>query len=278
MIIDSHVHFWDLNLFSYAWISPQSTVLYRTYRPEDIWPHLQTSCVAGAVFVQANDLVEESDWVLGLTEEFSWLLGVVGWVDLAAPDIESTLDRLGGHPRYKGVRAGASGVDWLEGYSVQRGLRALAERGLSLDVLTSPTELVRLPMILRKHPHLQIIVDHLAGAPIASGQLRQWQQDFREVASEPNAVAKVSGMLTAAICGDGTFADIEPFLQTALDCFGPQRLMFGGDWPVSLLAASYANTVTATQRALQGVCAADAEYIWYKTAQRVYRLDLNQLP
>lgn len=150
------------------------------------------------------------------------------------------------------MRAGASGVDWLEGYSVQRGLRALAERGLSLDVLTSPTELVRLPMILRKHPHLQIIVDHLAGAPIASGQLRQWQQDFREVASEPNAVAKVSGMLTAAICGDGTFADIEPFLQTALECFGPQRLMFGGDWPVSLLAASYANTVTATQRALKG--------------------------
>lgn len=94
MIIDSHLNFWDLYRFSYAWISPQSTVLYRSYTPDDIWPHLQTSGMAGAVFVRSNDLVEESEWALSLTEELSWFLGVVGWVNLAAPDIESTLGTL----------------------------------------------------------------------------------------------------------------------------------------------------------------------------------------
>ncbi len=274
MIIDSHLHFWDLELFPYEWISPQSSVLYRTYTPDDIWPHLQTNGVTGAVFVQANNLIEESEWVLGLSEIYPWILGVVGWVDLAAPDIESTLNRLARYPRYKGVRAAAPGSDWLESSSVQRGLFALAELGLSLDVLTSPTELARLPRVLRSHPNLQVIVDHLGGAPIASGSLKQWQQDFREVALETTVVAKVSGMLTAARNEDGTLADIKPFLQTALDCFGSQRLMFGGDWPVSLLATSYTDTVTTTQRALRDISAEKVDYIWYKTAQRVYRLDL----
>ncbi len=278
MIIDTHLHFWDLAHFRYAWISPDSATLHRTYLPADIWPHFQSCGVRGAVFVQANDLIEESDWVLGLTEHYPWLLGVVGWIDLAAPDIERTLDRLCAHPRYKGVRAGAPDPSWLLGDAVQPGLRALATRGLSLDVLTGPAELALVPTLAAQHPDLTVVLDHLGGPPTASGDLPAWQRQFAAAAAAPNVVAKVSGLLTQAQRPDGSLADIGPVVQTALDCFGPQRLMFGGDWPVSLLAAPYPAIVDATRRALSDLSQEDMAHIWHKTAERVYRLALTETP
>ena len=172
MIIDTHLHVWDLARFRYSWISPcVSATLHRTYLPTDIGRHFQSCGVTGAVFVQANDLIEESEWVLGLTEQHLWLLGVVGWVDLAAPDIERTLDRLSANPRFKGVRAGAPGPNWLLNDSVQPGLRALAKVNLCLDVLTGPDEFALLPKVASLHPDLSIVLDHLGGPPTASGDL-----------------------------------------------------------------------------------------------------------
>lgn len=272
MIIDTHLHIWDLARFHYAWISPDSAVLHRTYLPADIWPHFQACGVGGAVFVQANDLIEESEWVLGLSERYPWLLGVVGWIDLAAPDIQRTLDRLCAHPRFKGVRAGAPGTDWLLGDAVQPSLRALAKRGLSLDVLTGPAELALLPALAAQHPDLTIVLDHLGGPPTASGDLTEWRRLLGAAAAAPNIVAKVSGLLTQAQRPDRSLADIGAVVQTALDSFGPQRLMFGGDWPVSLLAAPYPAMFDSTRLALSGLSQEDAAHIWQATATRVYRL------
>ncbi len=272
MIIDTHLHIWDLARFRYAWISPDSGVLHHTYLPADIWPHFQACSVTGAVFVQANDLIEESEWVLSLTDTHPWLLGVVGWIDLAAPDIERTLDLLCANSRYKGVRAGAPGPGWLLDDAVQPGLRALARRGLSLDVLTGPTELTLLPMVAAQHPDLSIVLDHLGGPTTASGDLAEWRRQIAAAARAPNVVAKASGLLTQAKRPDGSLADIGPVVQTALDCFSPQRLMYGGDWPVSLLAAPYLAMFDATRRALSDLSQEDTARIWHGTARRVYRL------
>ena len=273
MIIDSHLHIWELTRFHYPWIAQQSAALLRqTYLPDDIWPQFKTLGVSGAVFVQATDLIEESEWVLSLTERFPWLLGVVGWADLAAPDIDTVLARLARHPRYKGVRAGAAAPNWLLDDSVQPGLRALVKHGLSLDVIAGEDELQLVPELARRHPELTIIVDHLGSPATDSGDLNGWQRDLAAAAIHANVVAKMSGLLTQAQCDDGALADIGPVVQTALACFGSQRLMYGGDWPVSLLAASYPATVAATQRELRDLAPNDAANIWHATAQRVYRL------
>jgi L-fuconolactonase len=273
MIIDSHLHIWDLARFPYPWIAQQSAALLRqTYLPDDIWPQFARLGVSGAVFIQATELIEESEWVLGLTEQYPWLLGVVGWADLAAPNIDAELARLARHKRYKGVRAGLDAPAWLLDDRVQPGLRALARHGLSLDVIAGEDELPLVPELARRHPELTIIVDHVGSPATDSGDLAAWQRDLAAAAALANVVTKLSGLLTQAQCEDGSLADIGPVVQTALACFGSHRLMFGGDWPVSLIAASYPATLEATQRELRDLAPDDAANIWHATARRVYRL------
>jgi L-fuconolactonase len=211
--------------------------------------------------------------VLDLTRDFRWLLGVVGWVDLADPRAGRVLDDLARHQCFRGVRFSTSARQWLLDDAIQPGLHALAERNLSFDVLANHEQLSSVPALLRSHPDLRFVLDHLGGPPIAHGDLAAWHRDLAQVAALPNVAAKISGLLTVARRGDGSLADIRPAVRAALDCFGPQRLMFGGDWPVSLLAAPYASTLDTMRDALSELPSHDAEHIWFRTAQRVYRLE-----
>jgi L-fuconolactonase len=273
VIIDTHLHLWDLDRFDYAWISRDNDILHRDYLPEHIAPQLTAAGVSGAVFVQACSDPAESDWVLSLADAHPWLLGVVGWIDLAAPHAAAQIARLARAGRFKGVRFGHVGHDGLLADSLQPGLRALAARGLTLDLLAGGEALDLLPELARLHPDLTFVLDHLGAPPLAGGDLADWRRRMIAIEREPNVAVKVSGLLTQARLPDGRWADIAPAVRHALAVFGPHRLMFGGDWPVSLLAAPYTTTVDATRRVLADLPAADAVQVWQTTARRIYRLD-----
>ena len=269
MIIDTHLHLWDLARFDYDWIQRGAPPLGRSFLADEAERTLQTAGVGAAVFVQADGSVAEAEWVLRLTDEFPWIRGVVGWVDLAAPDAADVLARLAAHPRFRGVRAGSSEKSWLLDDAAQPGLRALTARRLTLDVLTGPRELDLLPSLLRAHPDLTVVLDHLGAPPLAEDApaMDDGRRRFDAAAAQPNLAAKVSGLLTQA-----RGADITPAVRHALDAFGPDRLMFGGDWPVALLAADYADTLARLRTALRTCGVADDAPLWHANAQRVYSI------
>ena len=269
MIIDTHLHLWDLARFEYAWITRGAPPLGRSFLADEAERTLHTAGVDAAVFVQADGSVAEAEWVLSLTESHPWIRGVVGWIDLAAPDAAATLARLAAHPRFCGVRAGSSAPDWLLDDTAQPGLRALAAHGRTLDVLAGPRELEFLPRLLRAHPNLTVVLDHLGAPPLADGApaMDEWRRRVDDAAAQPNLVAKVSGLLTQA-----HGADITPAVRHALDAFGPDRLLYGGDWPVALLAAGYADTLAHLRAALHACGVADDAPLWHANAQRIYSL------
>jgi L-fuconolactonase len=268
-IIDTHLHLWDLQRFDYAWITRGAPPLGRSFLVDEAARTLRDAGVGEAVFVQADGSVDEAEWVLSLTASHPWIRGVVGWIDLAAPDAAPTLARLAAHPRFRGVRAGGPEQDWLLADAVQPGLRTLAAHQLTLDVLAGPRELALLPRLAAAHPSLTIVLDHLGAPPLADGDdaMRTWRAALAAAAAAPNVVVKISGLLTQA-----RGAPIEPAVRAAVDAFGPQRLLYGGDWPVALLAANYADTLLRLRRALAACGIDEHADMWANNARRIYRL------
>jgi len=275
-IVDTHVHFWDLDRFHYFWLKPEYGILYQTYLPEQIRQEMDKAGVERGVFVQANHLLEENDWVLSLAETHDWIAGMVGWVDLTAPNVGGLLDRYMRNPRFKGVRHlihEEPDDRWLLRSDVQPGLQALAARSLTCDIVALPRHLPYLPEVVGRHPRLNFVIDHMAKPPIASGKLDSWARDLAAVAAFPNVYCKVSGLLTEATPGDWTAEELKPAIQIGIDLFGFDRLMFGGDWPVSLLASSYQEVVAATRAALGEVSQENLAKFWSGNATLFYRLD-----
>jgi L-fuconolactonase len=275
-IVDTHVHFWDLDRFNYFWLKPEYGILYQTYLPEQIRREMEVAGVERGVFVQANHLLEENDWVLSLVDTHGWIAGMVGWVDLTDPDVGRLLDGYVRNPCFKGVRHlihEEPDDRWLLRPDVQPGLEALAGRGLTYDVVALPRHLSYLPEVVGRHPNLNFVIDHMAKPPIASRELEAWARDLEAVAAFPNVYCKVSGLLTEATPGAWTPEELKPAIQIGIDLFGFDRLMFGGDWPVSLLASSYKEVVDATRAALDGASQADLKKFWSGNAVRFYRLD-----
>jgi len=274
-IVDTHVHFWDLDRFHYFWLKPEYGILYQTYLPEQIRQEMDKAGVQRGVFVQANHLLEENDWVLNLAETHTWIAGMVGWVDLTNPQVGAVLDKYMRNRRFKGIRHlihEEADDRWLLRPDVQPGLEALTQRGLTYDIVALPRHLPYLPEVVSRHPKLNFVVDHMAKPPIASGDLDAWARGMQAVAALPNVYCKVSGLLTEAKPGTWPEA-LKPVLQIGIELFGFDRLMFGGDWPVSLLASSYKEVVDATQAALAGAPEADLVKFWSGNATRFYRLD-----
>ena len=273
-IVDTHVHFWDMDRFHYFWLKPEYGILYQTYLPEQIRQAMDEAGVARGVFVQANHVLEENDWVLSLAETHTWIAGMVGWVDLTDPNVGALLDRYTRNPRFKGVRHlihEEPDDRWLLRPAVQPGLAALAERGLTYDIVAFPRHLPYLPEVVSRHPQLNFVIDHMAKPPIASGNLDDWAHGMQAVAAFPNVYCKVSGLLTEAAPGTWPEA-LKPVLDIGIELFGFARLMYGGDWPVSLLASPYTEVVEATGSALAGATHTDLAKFWGDNAMRFYRL------
>ncbi|MFF7945629.1 amidohydrolase family protein [Streptomyces griseorubiginosus] len=273
-VVDAHHHVWDLAVRDQDWIAADSP-LRRTFTVGDLAAEARAAGVDRTVLVQTVTVPEETPEFLALAAGHDLIAGVVGWTDLTRPDIADELARLRELPGgsfLKGIRHQVQAEPdprWLLRPDVLRGLAAVAEAGLVHDLVVLPHQLPACVEAAESLPHLTFVLDHLGKPPIASGALEPWASDLRALAALPNTVCKLSGMVTEADPAHWTVDDLRPYADTALDAFGPDRVMYGSDWPVCTSAATY-DDVLVTARELIGQ--GDADQVLAATATRVYGL------
>jgi L-fuconolactonase len=275
MTIDAHLHVWDLAVSEYAWLTPEHGALHATFPPSAARAELAAAGIDAAVLVQAEDSERDTGYLLDVAGEHSWVAGVVGWVRLDDPARAARqLDRWQQHRAFRGVRHLVHDdprEDFLDLPSVRRSLRMLAERGLPFDVPDAwPRHLDAVERLAADLPELTVVVDHLAKPPRGRDDFGQWQEAIRAVARHPNTVAKVSGLQFPG--APFTTAAIRPVFDHALELFGPARLMYGGDWPMTVAEGGYA----AVWRVLSGLIGElsqdERACLLSGTAKRVYGL------
>jgi len=275
--IDAHHHFWQLSRpFDYRWLdAPKLTRIRRDFLPEDLLPHLEARGIGGSIFVQTQHDLAENLWVLDLCDRYPFLKGVVGWVDLAAPDCADQISRMRENPRFVGVRhvvQDEPDEDFLIRPDVLRGLASLESAGVPFDVLIYVKHLRHVPTLARRLPQLCMTIDHLAKPDIAHGGFDAWRADFAACGKFPNVFCKLSGMVTEADWATWRPADLKPYVDEALVTFGPDRLMYGSDWPVCELAASYEQVHDALESNLAALSQAEQAEIFAGTARKFYAL------
>lgn len=250
MIVDAHQHFWQPGRFDYPWMTSDLGILYRDYMPADLEPELIKNNVTQTVLVQASNSMAESRWLLSLADEVEFIAGVVGWVDLPSAGIEAQLEELSAHPKFKGVRhlvESEPADDWLVQPAVLRGLQRLAAYGLSYDLLVHTRHLRHARTVAETCPELRLVIDHLAKPPIANRGFDEWSREIEPLAAFPNVWCKLSGLVTEANWQSWKTDDLRPYVEHVVELFGPERLMFGSDHPVCLLAASYKRVLESFQ-------------------------------
>ena len=275
MRIDAHQHFWDLDRFEYRWMPPGPSVLRQNFLPRHLEPILRRNRFDGSVVVQANTLLAETRWLLQLASENEFIRGVVGWVDLTDARVGEALDEFQRHPKFKGVRHIAHDepeVNWLLRPDVIRGLRETARRGLPYDLLLRPVHLALVPLLAERVPGLRMVIDHIAKPGIAGRVMEGWAQDMAAAAAIPHVWCKVSGMITEA-APQWKSADLQPYAAHVFGLFGPERLMFGSDWPVCLLACErWKQVLAACTQALGPLRIEQRDKIFGATAASFYSL------
>ncbi|MEU1530091.1 amidohydrolase family protein [Streptomyces fagopyri] len=279
MRVDAHHHVWDLSVRDQDWITgPGLRPLRRDFTVDDLRPEAAAAGIGRTVLVQTVTVAEETPEFLGLARESELIAGVVGWTDLTRPDVADELARLRELPggRYlKGIRHQVQDEpepDWLLRPDVRRGLAAVAAAGLVYDLVVLPHQLPGCVRAALDHPELTFVLDHLGKPPIADGALEPWAGDVRALAALPNTVGKLSGLVTEADLARWTVDDLRPYAETALAAFGPGRLMFGSDWPVCTLAASYTQVVAVSEELTDVLDEGERADVFGGTALRVYRL------
>ena len=242
--IDAHQHFWRFSPAVHDWITSSMVILRDDFGPSDLAPLLATEGIAGSIAVQAAATLEENTFLLGLADEHSQILGVVGWVDLTASPTarDRHLERFASHPKAVGIRHLVQDEPddrFLERADFRAGVASLAAHDLVYDLLIHTRHLEVATDFVRAIPDVPMVLDHLAKPPIASGDLAEWKRGIHQIARAENLSAKISGLVTEANWQRWKPAEFRPVLDTALEAFGPTRLMLGSDWPVCLLSAGY---------------------------------------
>lgn len=278
-VIDAHQHFWRLGQpapFNYGWLdAPQNAPIKRDFLPEHLEPHLRIVGVEKSIFVQTQHNLSENRWALELAERYDFIAGVVGWVDLAGPDCERQLLEFKDHPKFVGVRHVAQDEpddDFVVRPDVLRGLQALERHAVPFDLLFYVKHLRHAVTLAERLPELPMVIDHLSKPHIKQRRMDDWLPQFKTAARHPNLYCKLSGLVTEADWQHWTAEDLKPYVQQALDRFGPERLMFGSDWPVCLLASDYAGVVALAQALVSGLSDAERAAVFAGTAARVYRI------
>jgi L-fuconolactonase len=274
MIIDAHFHCWRLARGDYGWLTPALAPIHRDVTLDDWLREARPLGVQGGVLVQAAPTEAETDFLLDQAERFGAVLGVVGWVDLLAADAPERIARLATRPKLKALRPmlhDLPDADWILQSALDPALQAMAAHGLAFDALVRPLHLPRVIELCRRHPSLQVVIDHGAKPDIAHAQWQPWADDVARVARETQAVCKLSGLLTEAGPRPARGA-AQRWAAHLLDAFGPQRLLWGSDWPVLELAASYGNWWGDVQSLLTRLPATDRAAVLGHNTRRIYRL------
>jgi L-fuconolactonase len=278
-VVDAHHHLWDLDVRDQDWITGAALVpLRRNFLLGEYRPLADANGVTATVVVQTVTVPGETPELLALAASSDLIAGVVGWTDLTAPDIADQIAALTERPgggRLVGLRHQVQSEpdpDWLTRPDVLRGLAAVAQAGLVYDLVITPGQLAAAARAAAAVPDLTFVLDHLGKPPIASARTDPWAADLRRLAALPNTVAKLSGLVTEADWHRWQVADLRPYAEVALDAFGPARLMFGSDWPVCTLAASYPDVLAAARDLTAGLTPAEREAVFAGTATAIYGL------
>jgi L-fuconolactonase len=273
--IDAHHHLWEFNDREYGWMSEEMTVLRRDYYIPELRAALRAGGIDGTVVVQARQTIDETRWLLRVREGAYMIRGVVGWVPLADPDVRAYLDEFATDTGLKGVRHVLHDEPddfYLLRDDFNNGISLLREYRLVYDLLIFERHLPQTITFVDRHPNQVFVLDHIAKPRIRERSLSPWQERMRELAKRENVYCKLSGIATEADWSAWTDEDLKPYVDTVLETFGPRRLMFGSDWPVLLLAATYEKWVATISRTLEALSTEEKSRIWGGTAMEAYRL------
>ena len=243
MIIDSHQHFWKYHPVKDAWITDDMKVIQSDFLPEHLHAILQENGVHGCVAVQADQSEDETQFLLDLAATHPFVKGVVGWIDLRADKLSERLDHFSQYEKLKGFRhivQGEPDPAFLLREDFCEGVRTLMQYDLSYDILVYPIQLPAVEKFVQLFPDQRLVIDHMAKPYCKTGDIAAWEKSMRAIAQSGSVYCKLSGLVTEADWQNWTAKDFQPYLDVVLEAFGPQRLMYGSDWPVCLLAASYA--------------------------------------
>lgn len=276
MRIDSHQHYWKINRGDYGWITPDISKLYRDYLEEDLAGHLEQSGIDKTIVVQAAPTIEETEFILSLSDQSESIAGVVGWIDLASPSYKERLETFRKHPKFVGVRVMIQDMpdenvilseEYLEAFAY------LKEIDLPVDLLVTSNQLPAVCELL-KQVEIRGVIDHIAKPEIEKGKLEPWKTQMAEIASHENIYCKLSGMVTEANHDNWDTKDFIPYVHHITEVFGTHRIMYGSDWPVCLLAASYEQVYYLLNEALpENITKADEELIFGQNAIQFYKLE-----
>jgi L-fuconolactonase len=246
MRIDAHQHFWVYDPREHGWIGDSMTSIRHDFLPVDLKPELERSGFDGSVAVQVRQTLEETRWLLELAASSSYIRGVVGWVDLRSAQVRTQLESFAENPKLVGIRhivQSEPDDQFLLRPDFLRGISVLGEFDLAYDLLIYPKHLPVAAEFVRHFPSQRFVLDHMAKPPIKSGEIQSWARDIRDLALLPNIFCKLSGLVTEADWQRWTPEHLLPYLDAVFECFGPERLMIGSDWPVCTVAASYSQAV-----------------------------------
>ena len=275
MKIDAHQHFWVFDPIRDAWINEEMAVIRQDFLPENLQPILFRHNIEACVAVQADQSEIETEFLLGLSQTHSFIKGVVGWTDLRAKNVDEKLEHYAQYQSIKGFRhivQGESDDFFMLRTEFLNGIKALSKHNFSYDLLIFPHQLASAKQLVARFGHQPFVLDHLAKPYIKKGLIDQWKTDLNELAKHDNVFCKISGMVTEANLQTWSDTDLRPYLDVAFEAFGTDRLMFGSDWPVCLLAAEYDQVVNTLANYLEEFSSDEKSKIWGLNAQRFYRI------
>lgn len=275
MRIDSHQHFWRYDEEEFDWISDDMHRLKQDFLPKHLAKEFEKNNVQGCMTVQARQTKIETRWLLELADKNPMILGVVGWIDLCADDLEQQLSEFENQPKLKGFRhviqAEASGYMLKPAFI--RGVSLIAEKGYSFDLLIHSKQLCEVCELVKILPRMKLVIDHIAKPNIASREWEDWHTYIAELASYKHVFCKLSGMVTEAHWSHWKESEIQPYIQHVIECFGAHRCMYGSDWPVCQLASDYHGVISLMESMLTPLNKDESQAVFGETASRFYRLN-----
>jgi L-fuconolactonase len=274
MKIDSHQHFWNYDPKQQSWITEEMERIRRNFTPNDLYPLLQDTKIDGCIAVQADESMRETDFLLDLSTQHEWILGVVGWADLGKDELDLILDQYSDQEKLVGFREvlQSKAPDYMLRSEFIRGLHKLKERGFAYDLLLFPQHLEAALELVNKCPEQRMVIDHLAKPFIKNGEWKDWKKKMALLAERELIYCKVSGMVTEADWKKWSTEDLFPYLEIALELFGPERLMYGSDWPVCLVAGEYEQIYRIVDDFTSKLSDSERDRIMVETAIEFYKI------
>jgi L-fuconolactonase len=271
-MIDSHQHFWRYDAAQYEWIDDSMAALRRDFLPADAVRVMTPFGVEGTIAVQARQTDSETAWLIALAAGEPFIRGVVGWVDLQAADVDRQLDRVCSEPCLVGLRhvVQSEPTGFMDGPAFRRGVAAVERRDLVYDILIYERQMTEAVRFAAAFPRLRLVLDHLGKPDLHHGSMASWRRQLESLAALPHVWCKLSGLVTEAEWNTWTPAGLRPYLDAALEAFGPMRVMFGSDWPVCTVAASYEQVAALVREAIAEYSPDEQGQILGGTAQQVY--------